>query len=122
MGCHWHLEDTDEIIEFLFSLQTRTKYTNDDIGESGFAVSNYSIPSYAAFNGIYPRRTILTPNPSAKPPVTNTNLPPTVQPYTGDEPDILNKEVDLHNNQRSPIEIDFSIIAERIEKIAILRL
>ena len=87
------------------------------------SVTKYSIPSYAAFNdGIYPPSYPPHPNPpSAKPPVTNTNLPRRVRPYTVDELDILNKEVGLHNNQRIPIEIDFSVIAERIEKIAIVR-
>ena len=50
---------------------------------------------------------------SAKPPVTNTNLLPGIWEYAIDELDIFNKQVDLNNNQRLPIEIDFSITLKR---------
>jgi len=83
----------------------------------------YSIPSYAVFSdGIYPQSYPPHPNPpTQKDPVDNANLPAGMPPYTQLELDILNKQIHLHNTQRKPIELNFSVIADLIERIAIVR-
>jgi hypothetical protein len=85
--------------------------------------TKYSIPSYAVFNdGIYPQSYPPHLNPPAqKDPVDNTSLGAGVAPYTQSELEILNRQIYLHNSQRRPIQLDFVVLANLIERIAIAR-
>lgn len=76
----------------------------------------YDLPSYAVFSdGQYPASFPLHPNPPPPlPPVTNVGKHHPLRPH---QLIIANAHVNLVNNQRAEIRVDFRVIANAIPQI-----
>ena len=79
-------------------------------------VATYDLPSYAVFSdGQYPASFPPHPNPPAPlPPVTNVGREHPLRPH---QLIIANNHVNLVNNQKAEVQVDFRVIADAIRGI-----